>query len=306
MDKLTGLKVFSVVAECGSFTEAAKNLNLTRGAVSRYINDVEAWLGTRLLHRSTREISLTRAGEDCLVKARELVELGGALQEEVGDQSKIARGTLRVTCAISFGSNVLVPLVAEFLKDHDELNIELLLTDRSSDLVAEGIDLAITMTNNLDPNCIAHPLLSCASVIVASERYLSAHQNIEKPEDLTQHNCLSHVYYGSKVWRFEREGEHQEIKIKGQFKANDALAIGRAAVSGLGVALLPSYVANPLIETGQVKALLTEYSTMPVGVFCVYRSRVRIPASLKQLICFLRQRLNHDQLDVIAVSKSSL
>lgn len=291
MDKLAALNVFAEVAERGSFTKAGKSLGLTRSMVSRYVNDLETWLGTRLLQRSTRKLSLTQAGKDCLIRARELVDLSTVLQEEVGGQSQKPQGTLRITCAISFGNLVLVPLIGEFLKLHENIDIELVLTDRSTHLVREGIDLALTMTNDLDPSCIAHPLSSCHSVVTASPDYLDKHGPIEELAALKHHNCLRHAHYGTHSWSFEHEGEKTSVAVDGRFVVNDALAIGHAAVQGMGVALLPSYVATPLINAGKLSIVCARYSAAPIGIYGVYRSRVHIPATLKQLLGFLRTRL---------------
>ncbi len=291
MDKLTALNVFAEVAERGSFTDAGKSLGLTRSMVSRYVNDLEEWLGTRLLQRSTRKLSLTQAGEDCLIRARELVDLSAVLREEVGGQSKNPHGTLRLTCAISFGNNVLVPLISEFMEKHENVGVELVLTDRSSNLVSEGIDLAITMTNDLDPGCIAHPLSACHSVVAASPEYLRKHGPINELSELEHHNCLRHAHYGTHSWSFEQGGETTNIAVSGKFVANDALAIGNAALQGMGVALLPSYVAKPLIAAGKLDIVCGDYSAAPIGIYGVYRSRLHIPATLKQLLSFLRERL---------------
>ena len=292
MDKLTALNVFAEVAYRGSFTEAGKNLGLTRSMVSRYINDLEDWLGTRLLQRSTREMSLTKAGTDCLEKAREILDLSSALKEKVGNQSEVPQGTLKVTCAISFGNIVLIPLLSEYMKTYENVNIELILTDRQTNLVAEGIDLAITMTKNLDPNCIAHDLSSCEGVLVASDEYLLANSPINEPKDISKHNCLRHTYFGAKSWSFEKDATKTDINIHGSFIVNDASAIGRAASEGLGIALLPLYVAAPYISSGKLTQICKPYSIMPINIYATYRSRVRTPASLKSLISFLKENID--------------
>jgi len=235
MDKLTAFTVFAEVAERGSFTLAGKHLGLSRSMVGRYITDLETWLDTRLLQRSTRKLTLTSAGEECLVRARELLDLSYILKEKVGGQSTLPGGNLRVTCAISFGNMILVPLIKEFLE---------------------------------------------LSVVAASPEYLRQHNKISSITDLANHNCLRHAYYGLNGWSFDVDGVTSLVRITGNLVVNDALALGYATVSGLGVALLPYYVAKPHIESGALQLVCQENAAKPINVYGVYKSRSYIPALL--------------------------
>lgn len=292
MDKLTAFTVFAEVAERGSFTLAGKHLGLSRSMVGRYITDLETWLDTRLLQRSTRKLTLTSAGEECLVRARELLDLSYILKEKVGGQSTLPGGNLRVTCAISFGNMILVPLIKEFLELNPGVSIEIALTDRATNLVQEGIDLAITMTDQLNEGLIAHPISECSSVVAASPEYLRQHNKISSITDLANHNCLRHAYYGLNGWSFDVDGVTSLVRITGNLVVNDALALGYATVSGLGVALLPYYVAKPHIESGALQLVCQENAAKPINVYGVYKSRSYIPATLKQLLAFLKERLH--------------
>ena len=202
MDRLEAMKVFAAVVDGGSQTAAAQRLDLSRPVVSRYLAELEAWAGTRLLHRTTRRFSLTPAGNEVLAKCRQMLELAHDIPVAGATSGNAPQGLLRITVSTSFGQAQLVGAVHEFVALNPGVAVDLMLLDRAVNLVDERIDLAIRITNDLDPNLIARRLTVCRSVVCASPAYLRAHP-LRRVEDLAQHNCLTHSYYGKTLWDFE-------------------------------------------------------------------------------------------------------
>ncbi len=174
MDRLLAMQVFATVAECGSFTAAAERLDLSRAMATRHVESLEQWLGARLLHRTTRRVSLTDAGAQCLRYSQQMLALADEVQGEMRAGDSQLRGLLRVTCSMSFGHAQMAPAIAQFMRLHPHLKIDLLVDDGALDLVQQRIDLAIRISADPGAALIGRPLAVCESVLVASPAYLDA------------------------------------------------------------------------------------------------------------------------------------
>jgi len=275
------------VVDLGSQSAAADHLDLSRPVVSRYLAELEDWVGARLLHRTTRKLSLTAAGGETLPRCRQLLELCGDMQAAVSEPDDAPRGLLRLSVSTSFGQAQLGAAIAEYVKLYPLVTVDLQMLDRTVNLVDERIDLAIRTSNDLDPNLIARRLTVCRSVVCATPAYLREHPAPQKVEDLARHNCLTHSYFGKSLWHFEENGEHVSVPVHGNITANEASTLMRVTLAGAGVAMLPSYQAGELIRSGELVRLLPHAEPRQMNIYAVYASRKHMPSALRSLLDFL-------------------
>jgi DNA-binding transcriptional LysR family regulator len=219
-----------------------------------------------------------------------LLEIAGQMPVAAGAEDEQPRGLLRLSCAQSLAQDVLAPAVAAFLRLHPHTAVDLQISDRMVNLVEERIDLAIRITNDLDPNLIARPLGLCDSVVCATPAYLAAHGTPRQPQELALHNCLTHSYFGKSLWQFERRGERLAVPVGGNLSANESRVLLTAVLEGAGIGMQPVYSAAPLVASGQVVALLPEWRPQALGVHGVYSSRRQMPAALRAMLDFLVER----------------
>ncbi len=285
--------IFAQVAESGGFTAAARILDMPKSTVSRRVSELEAALGVRLLQRTTRTLSLTDVGRVYADRCRELhIEVEEA-NELVVSAGLTPRGRLRVTAPIEIGRRYIAPCLAEFAMQHPDVDVELDLSDAARDLVAEGWDLAIRVGELADSSLIARKLGPTQQFLCASPAYLDGRNALHKPSDLDQHDTLVMTEgIGGFVWQFEGSEGRVEITVKPRAEANDFEAISRMAVSGLGIARLPSWVAREHIDNGDLVPLLTEYRPVDLGVYVVYPSRRHHSAKLQRFLELLDERLS--------------
>ena len=298
MDRLKAMQVFVEVVDRGSLSAAAQRLDMSRAMVSRYLAELEAWVGARLLHRTTRRLSLTPAGAETLPRCRRMLDLMGDMHEAVAAPDAEPRGQLRVSVSLSFGAAQLAGAVADFVDRYPGASVDLQLVDRIVNLVEDGIDLAVRITNELDPNLIARKLAPCRSAVCAAPAYLKAHGTPARPEDLVKHNCLTHTHFGKSLWRFRRDAEWVDVPVSGSITANDALLLARTAVRGSGIAMLPTYLAGPEIAAGRLVPLLTGTPPEELGIYGVYASRRQMPLILRTMLDFLAERFGDAPWDV--------
>ncbi|BBP75342.1 LysR family transcriptional regulator [Pseudomonas sp. Ost2] len=284
------MRVFVTVVDLGSQSAAADHLELSRPVVSRYLAELEDWVGARLMHRTTRKLSLTAAGSETLPRCRQLLELSGDLQAAVSTPDEAPRGLLRISVSTSFGQAQLADAMAEYVRRFPGVSIDLQMLDRTVNLVDERIDLAIRTSNDLDPNLIARRLTVCRSVICASPAYLREHPAPRRVEELSQHNCLTHSYFGKSLWHFEQDGEQVSVPVQGNISANEASTLLRAVMAGAGISMLPTYQAGVHIHRGELVRLLPHAEPRLMNIYAVYASRKHMPATLRSMLDFLVQR----------------
>ena len=281
------MRVFVSVVDLGSQSAAADHLDLSRPVVSRYLAELEDWVGARLMHRTTRKLSLTAAGSEILPRCRQMLELSSDMQAAVSEPDEAPRGLLRISVSTSFGQAQLADAMAAYVKRFPGVSIDLQMLDRTVNLVDERIDLAIRTSNDLDPNLIARRLTVCRSLICASPAYLLEHPAPQQVEDLRLHNCLTHSYFGKSLWHFEQAGEQVSVPVQGNISANEASTLLRAAMAGAGIAMLPSYQANVHIRRGELVRLLPHAEPRQMNMYAVYASRKHMPAALRSMLDFL-------------------
>ena len=288
------MRVFTTVVDLGSQSAAADHLDLSRPVVSRYLAELEEWVGARLMHRTTRKLSLTAAGFETLPRCRQLLELADDLQATVSVPGDAPRGLLRISVSTSFGQAQLACAVTDYVRLNPQVSIDLQMLDRTVNLVDERIDLAIRTSNDLDPNLIARKLTVCRSVLCASPAYLREHSAPQQVEELSRHNCLTHSYYGKILWHFTRGGEDVAVPVQGNISANEASTLLSATLAGAGVSLLPTYQAGIHVQQGTLVRLLPQAEPRVLNIYAVYASRKHMPATLRSMLDFLAARFTEE------------
>jgi DNA-binding transcriptional LysR family regulator len=287
MDRVTAATVFVNIVERGSMIAAAEALDMSRAMVTRYLAEMEQWAGARLLHRSTRRLSLTDAGEVTLARCRRMLELAAVIDAVPPEQPDAPHGLLRISCSQSLAQAALASAVPAYLRRYPRMAVDLQVNNRAVNLVEERIDLALRITNALDPNLIARRLGSCDSVVCAAPAYLAANGTPRRAEDLAGHNCLTYSYFGKSLWQFTRDGAALSVPVDGNLSANEDLILLSAAMEGAGIALQPLYSAAPLIAAGKLVALLPDCVPQGMGLYGIYSSRQYLPPALRTMLDFL-------------------
>lgn len=291
MDRLTATRVFVEVVDRGSQTAAAEALAMSRAMVSRYLGELEDWVGARLLHRTTRKLSLTGAGEQLLGQCREMLALAETMQGVSLARDSAPRGNLRIACSQSFAQAWLVHGLRDFIRLHPQVSVDLLVGSQAVNLVEARIDLALRITNQLDPNLIARQLAVCRSVVCATPAYLAQHGTPQRPEELAQHNCLSYAYFGRSIWEFTRAGEPHAVAVSGNLSANESMVLLEAVLADIGISLQPRYSVSAHLRSGALVQLLPDYQPQELGIHALYGTRRQMPPALRALLDFLIERL---------------
>ncbi|GAB5072255.1 LysR family transcriptional regulator [Citrobacter sedlakii] len=283
MDRVMAATVFNHICDLGSMSAAARALGFSRPMVSRYLEEMEKWAGARLIHRSSRRLTITPAGEEVLLKTRTLAQLSQGIGAVAA--GGMPSGTLRVACAHFTAMHILAPVLPAFLTRYPDLRIEVEINNQPVSLVGERIDLAIRITDAPEPGTIARRLGSCESVLCASPAYLKQHGTPQTPDDLTRHNCLYYSGFAGKSWRFlDARGEAVSVAIKGNLSAGISSLLGEAALAGMGVALIPEKEAREGLTSGALVPLLPGHQPRPLPVYGLYLSRAHQSAGLRLLL----------------------
>ena len=303
MDRFSEIRAFVTVAEQGSFAAAADRLDLSRAMVTKLVSALEARLGVRLMHRTTRRLSLTEAGETYLAQ-------GGALLAELEDLEALlsqgaskASGRLRVTAPVSFGMRFLGRAIAGFQRQHPQVEVELSLNDRKVDLVDEGFDLAIRVSNLDDSSLIARPLARVRDRLCASPDYLLRHGVPQHPDELAQHDCLIYTLINQPhLWEYQGpDGQPGKVRIKGSLRANNGDILTDAAVHGMGITRQPEFLLLQALESGQLQTILDDYRWSCLDVSAVYPVRRHVPGKVRvfvdYLVDFFAQQKNSPSYD---------
>jgi DNA-binding transcriptional LysR family regulator len=291
MDRLDSMRVFVRVAELGSFSAVARQMEVARSVVTRQVAALEAQLGVKLIVRSTRSLALTSAGEAYLGRCRQILELVEAAEDGLAEEGAIARGHLRVSVPLSFGLRHLVPLMLDFERTYPEISLDLDFTDRRVNLIEEGVDLAIRITGRLDPQDVARRIGSGRLLVLASPDYLKRHGEPRHPLDLADHECLIYLPSQGSGWTFMIDGRPTVFPVRGCLRANNGDGLVEAAARGLGIACQPTFIAAPAIEAGRLRTLLSDFVMPELGIYAVFPSNRFIPHRVRLLVDYLIGRI---------------
>lgn len=293
MEIASQMVLFARTVDHGSFSAAARSLGLSASAVSKQVRQLENRLGVRLLNRSTRRLRLTGEGEQLYERCARIaadIEAAEVLITSMGDA---VQGTIHVVATVAFAKACLLRLFPEFLRRHPDLHLVLELTDREVDLVAEGVDVAVRFTEQItDPSLIARKLADNERVICAAPGYLQAQGVPRRPEDLQRHNCLRLSTVASwNDWEFEDAEGRRVLRVSGNFEANSADAVYHAALAGVGIARLSTYLVGEDLRAGRLIRILPEHRFEKAGLFAVYPDRRHLSPKVRAFIDFLVDRL---------------
>lgn len=296
MAVLGAIPVFVAVVENGGFSAAARKLGISKSAVSKRINLLEDHLGVRLLHRTTRKLSLTEAGERYLEHAAEALAAANQAEDAVTQLQGEPQGQLRINAPMSFGRLHVAPLIPKFLKRYPRLQIDLVMDDRKVDLVAEGFDLSIRGGILPDSTLIARKLAPIHQVLCASPEYIERHGLPGKPEELTGHNCvLFSLSSDANKWTLIDADGSQSVLVSGSYQVNNSEALLEALRAGVGIGRLPTFVAGPDLKTGRLVKLFESWRIPDFAMYAVFPEREYLPAKVRVFLDFAIEYFGGDE-----------
>lgn len=285
------IQAFLKVVETGSFTRAAEQLNASTAAVSRRVSALESSLGVKLLIRTTRQLRLTDAGQQYSGDMQNVLAALEEAEQKVQRGNQEIKGNLRVAVPLSFGIKCIAPILPGFLKEHPALKIDLLLEDRRTDLFSEGIDLAIRIGKLEDSSLIATRIGEISMAFCASSEYLSRHGEPRHPSELNKHKVLRYsLISASDEWGVG-QGGREKIDLQWQLSANNGEALREAAIQGLGVVMLPTFIVMDALRDGSLKEVMCKYTQDLIGIYAVRPSRKFTPAKITRLIQYLKDHI---------------
>lgn len=288
MNHWEGLDEFVAVAECGQFTAAAERLSLSSSQVSRQIARLEERLQTRLFYRSTRRVALTEAGQTFLQHCQRLQDAREEALRAVGDLGSEPKGLLRMTCAVAYGERFIVPLVTEFMIQHPQLRVDIELTNRTLDLLHDGLDLAIRLGRLQDSRLVATRLASRQLYLCAAPDYLQRYGRPHSLSELSQHNCL---IGSSDMWSFQTNDRDTSMRVQGNWRCNSGQAVLEAALRGVGLCQLPDYYVLEHLRSGALVSLLDNQQPPDTAVWAIYPQQRHLSPKVRRLVDALKQGL---------------
>ena len=292
MDKLRSMEILVAVVDQGSFTAAAETFRISPVMVGKHIRQLEERLGTRLLARTTRRQSLTEIGRQYVEQCRQILAQIAAAETGAEAMRSTPRGKLKITAPVSFGSECIAPLMADYLAAYPDVSLELNLNDRMADLVEEGFDAAIRIGALEDSGMVARPLRPYAMVICASPAYLARHGTPRTPDDLARHECVDFMQWSRHMrWRLSgKEARHDGVTPESRFRSNNGQALRMAALHGFGIVMQAEILLAGDIAAGRLVPLLADYVPAPRLMHVLYpRDRQPTP-KLTTFIDFLLER----------------
>jgi DNA-binding transcriptional LysR family regulator len=272
MDRLTEMEAFATVVDQGGFTDAAKKMGISKSAVSKHVSSLEARLGARLLNRTTRRVSPTEIGLAYYDRARRVLNDAGEADALVSAMQSEPSGLLRISVATDFGVNHLSPILSRFLHQFPEIQINMVLNNRYVELISEGFDLAVRVGDLEDSTLRARKLTDTTKRMIASPNYLQRYGTPRRIDDLSDHKLLHYSNQASgNVWKVTApSGEKRQVRTAGWLTVNDGQSLLNAAMSGLGIAFLPSFLYADALDHGKVVEVLPELPTESMGIYAVY------------------------------------
>jgi DNA-binding transcriptional LysR family regulator len=292
MDRLDAMQLFVRVAELGSFSAAAQQLDLARSVVTRQIAALERHLGVKLMARSTRRLTLTSAGTAYLEKCRVILNLVEVAETGIADERQAPRGKIRISLPLSFGLKRLAPLLIEFAQRYPLLSLDMDYTDRRAHLIEEAIDLSIRITRQLEDGDVARRIGSGRVRTVAAPDYLARHGRPRHPAELSRHECLGYSATGAQnLWPFMVDGALVRVPIRARITANNGEALTEAAASGLGITCQPDFIVDGFLAAGRVEEILADFPVPELGIYAMLPSNRQVPQRVRVLMDFLAERL---------------
>jgi DNA-binding transcriptional LysR family regulator len=290
MDKFQEMLTFSAVVDAGSFVGGANTLDMSKAAVSRYVGDLETRLGVRLLHRTTRKLSLTEEGEVFYARCKELLSNISDAELEITSRTAEAVGLLRVSAPVTFGILHLASLWGEFNAKHPKVSLDITLSDRVVDIIEDGFDIAIRIAQLPNSTLISKKLASTKMVLCASPQYIKRYGKLTHPADLTKHSILAYTYWSMRdEWTFEGPEGNVTVKTVPRLKTNNGDTNLAGALTHQGIVLQPTFLVGKYLKTGELIELIPEYKSTELGIYAIYPTRKLVSPKVRLLIDFLVQ-----------------
>lgn len=291
MGRFLEMQTVVAVVDAGSFVGAADALGMSKAAVSRHVSELESRLGVRLLHRTTRRLSLTPEGEVFVSRCRALLADLEDAEAEITSRSHTARGLLRINVPVTFGIRRLAPLWGAFRDLHPQVRLDITLADRVVDLVEEGYDLAIRIGTLGSSSLIGRQLAVERLRICAAPKYLAAHGTPSRPEELSEHSVVAYSYWsGGDEWRLHGPEGWISVRTHACIATNNGDTCRAAALAGQGIVLLPDFIVGEDIAAGNLVELLPDHTAGGLGVHAVYPSRRHVAPKVRALVAFLAEQ----------------
>ncbi|HEX8955432.1 MAG TPA: LysR family transcriptional regulator [Burkholderiaceae bacterium] len=289
MDRLRAMEVFVEIVRRNGFARAAEALDTSPANVTRYLNDLEAHLGTRLLNRSSRRMSLTESGEALYERARSILEDVAEAEAVSASATLHPRGTLRINAPLSFGVLYLAPLWPRFLARYPDIELDVALSDRVVDIVEEGYDMAIRISRVAANTHAARKLATSRNIACASPAYLKKHGTPRTPTDLLEHHCIGYRYSATAdEWNFvDVEGRAHMVKVPCSMHTNNGDTARAAAIGGAGVIWQPQFIVGPDLRAGRLVEVMPGYRMPDIDILALYPSRRHLSAKVRVMIDFL-------------------
>ncbi len=290
LNRWDGIEEFIAVVDNGSFSQAARELSVSKAHISQQVGRLEERLGTRLLHRTTRKISLTEIGESYLLMCRPLLEGLESADAMVSGVQQSVSGRLRISSPHLIGEEILVPAIAQFQALHPKLEIDIDLASHRVDLIAQHYDLAVQLGERKDVNVVNRTLANTRFYMVASPGYIEANGGPGSLEALKTHNCLMFSSRGhTKPWKFTTAGgDTVDVKIKSQWRTNSGHLLRVAARQGLGIAYLPDYYVKEDIKHGNLVTLLPDVKSVDRSLVVIYQHKTYLTQKIRLFVDFLQ------------------
>ncbi|MES2319891.1 MAG: LysR family transcriptional regulator [Pseudomonadota bacterium] len=288
MDLLASMKMYVAVVEGGSFAAAADKLDISRAMASKQIQKLEEHLGTRLLNRTTRRLSLTETGRVFYERSTQIIGDVEEAEQIAGQMTRRPQGVLRVTLPLSYGQHRLATIIGNYTLAYPQVQLDISLSDRKVDLIEEGFDLAIRIGAMPQSDLIARKIGGVHSVVCASPAYLALHGTPDTPAALAQHACLGYTLSGTGAeWRLEGPGGPLTVPISGPIRADNGDIIRLAALGGAGILFQPRFIVDDDLDAGRLVRILPEWESAQMGIYAVYPSRKHLSAKVRTFVDFL-------------------
>jgi DNA-binding transcriptional LysR family regulator len=292
MDKYQEMRVFTAVVEASSFVAAADSLGMSKAAVSRYVSELEQRLGVRLLHRTTRRLSLTPEGEVFLSRCRDILSSIEASEVEISTRSLSVSGLLKVSVPVSFGIRHLAPLWPEFLALHPQLKLDVQLADRVIDLVDEGFDMAIRIARLADSSLISRQIAGTRLVLCAAPAYLQRKGTPQHPKDLAAHDVVGYSLLATgDQWQFVGPDGPVSVKVRPRLWSNNGDSCIATCIQGAGIQMQPTFLIAEELRRGELVEILPQFQAVTLGIYAVYPTRKFVLPKVRALVEFLDARL---------------
>jgi DNA-binding transcriptional LysR family regulator len=290
MDRALEMAVFTAVVEAGSFVGAVEPLRMSKAAVSRHVDALEQRLGVRLLHRTTRRLSLTEEGRIFFQRAKDVLAALDDAESEVTSRTLEPSGVIRVNVPVSFGIMHLAPVWSAFMQAYPQVDLDITLNDRIVDMVDEGYDLAVRISALPNSMLISRKLASTRILLCASPAYLAQYGQPLHPQDLVHHRVLAYTNWaGRDEWRFSGPQGEVTVRTKARVYTNNGDTCRGMALSGGGIILQPSFMLEDDLRRGDLVELMPDFRLQEMGVYAVYPTRKQLPLKTRRLVDFLVQ-----------------